>query len=494
VQLVGRAETRPPPKGVSPPPPMHAVWSRVSASDTWWEAFLTRGEEAAHPARVARRAELTRCDPEAIRLLVGELLQWATQAELTRCRSSSVLSKTMALWALLLRGETDTHQVDWMVAQLKALGAALGETTEEQSAGAPLEALALAAVERARELGEATGTGSNGGTCDGPAFRAVEAAMLSVQLASEAGRALLVRGWAVMLSLPTTGGRTDELTRLFAAAESDEMVEWLERGPDARRAVPLEAELATALVDGPHRWAALQWLSASHACTRPPRAALGALATLSVRAAVASGALGSALALFDRHQDAPESCGRFVEALSHHAHGAQHLPQALEWLAPIAPQKAANLYPSLLALHPTAHMGALLDLCETRGVRLPQLTPPVVTAAAARLRRSSLPEARVQAAHALAALRDVEAMREMAADSCAAVVAVARHALLAWGELEASSAPKPKRQLSGAGAGARPPPASRSSSVGGGSSSAAMGEADGMDSASEPEMLFDEDD
>ena len=475
-QLVGLADPRHQkvPAGSAQLQPMHALWADVNPRGVDWCAVLGRGHQR-DPKAEARRAALGRCDAVPLRELVGELLSWAAEEASSRHHVTGFdewsagsplpenFEHALQVFALLLRSEADAPQVDWMAARLRMLGKPPAGGADggggRPTVAALLRALAKTAVERAHELcerrsGAATANNAegSGATCDSPAFRAVELAREAVPLASDEGVALLLDCSARLLGSHTTAARAAELGALFAAVQAEEMQAFLRMRASQGQGLNLEARLATALFDGPHCWAALRWLAGSSACSLPPRSGLDALATLGARAALL-GPLQPALDLFSAHHDAAEWCARFVELVAESPHGLTHLPAALSWLSPILPQAAAALFPRLLAQNPSAHAEELLNLCTTHGVRLPPLTPAIVQGAAHVLRGSPLAEARVQAAHALAAAHDVDAMHAMLKDPCAAVAAVARHNLLGWGLLQRQP---PKRQLSGEASGQPP--------------------------------------
>jgi hypothetical protein len=293
---------------------------------------------------VERRSSFDVCDPSAVRELVSELLCWR--------RDSPFILEALDVWSVLVRSEADLEAVEWMAAQLHALGlpptapmtsASTSRASGPASAPAAYEAFASAAVARANELRE-FGTLAS---CDGPAMRAIALAREVVPLESRGGIALLVDCWARLLGAPAgrDGSSRDPpaaLAELLDLAESAAVQGFVERVKGAP--IHLEESIASQLSTGAFCWRGLQWLSASDAATKPPRRALGALARLGAKAALGEvgaatgGVVGTeaqlsmALTLFERHHDAPE-CATFVELIAESPHGLTLLPAALKWLA-----------------------------------------------------------------------------------------------------------------------------------------------------------------
>ena len=466
----------------------------------------------------ARRADFTSCDPAPLKELIVEIMHWA-QRELSlpvnsggpggwpqgAVKAQSFIDKALHVWILLLRPGNDEEQaatVDWMADQLKRVcsaGSPSGSWDPHHPSNVCVEAellrrMAVAAVHRAMEVQPTqdpeahsahshnggrpceTGAGSEA-TCDGAAMRSIELALDAVNPAGAEGVSLLVDCWACLLSLRTTKSRRHDLSKLFKLAANvvdsatsggiEHGRPLLADGTKKGDTKDLLQRIATTLFPGPHCWEALVWLSESSVCTQPPRTGLTTLAELAARAAL-EGSIERAIQLFETHRDSIE-CGRFVDMIAQSPHGAHLLPRALTWLSPLFPHKAASIYPQLLTRNPTHHMAPLLRLCAAHNLPLPPLTPEMIKGASSTLLESDLPEARVQAAHALAASvpinekdpkattapADVTAtMRRLLSDPCRAVAAVAHHSLLAWGEFSPKEAgfrggaPAPKRALS----------------------------------------------
>jgi len=310
-------------------------------------------------------------------------------------------SNSMSLWAFLIRGAEDVDKVTWAAEFIRI--------QESTPANAYVE-MAKAAVRRVQR---------NSGRVDA-AKRAVALAFEEVGEDTEHGKKVILECWAVLVSNDGSKADMDQLLAVKRVKES------------------LTAEVAKILYTGRHRWEALQWFSDTDTCVAPPHTGLQHLVDLCVSAAKddthrkslqpgETPSFDKALVVLKRHT-ASSQCARFVEQLPT---SADVLRKGLEWLTPLFPRRAAELYPRLLTIDPpqASDVSALLACCMKYRVDLPVVPEAAALIAMNDLRACKLEAARLQAVRVLRKLDKRAEIDEMLKDESVSVRKAAQAAV-----------------------------------------------------------------